>query len=293
MLDVILNMLFTGTLNGAVLTLVALGYSLIYGVGGIMNLSHGAYFMLTGYILLWMLGLPISLNPLLIVVFALTIVTIIGALTYILLVKPLQDSPINVILITFAVAFLVEQLVTFISGNDSKTISELILIDGYTEFLGVSMQYHYILVIVLSLMIVLFFGIFISKSKIGKSIRAVSQDREAATLMGINANRILLYTFIIATFLSATAAFLYLPGDALDGPGMGWRYLTNSFAVVILGGLGSLGGSVLGAFIIGYSSSFTLYFIPNGAAWTHLIPLIIIVVMLIIRPQGLFGKGEH
>jgi len=158
--------------------------------------------------------------------------------------------------------------------------------------LGYPIVHQYVFLIIMSIIIVLLFALFINKSKLGKSIRAVSQDREASELMGINSNRILLYTVMISALLAGSAAFLYLPGASLDGPSMGWGYLTNSFAIVILGGMGSLVGSVVGAFIVGYTIQFTNIFIPNGPSWAHLVPIIVIVVMLLIRPQGLFGKKE-
>jgi branched-chain amino acid transport system permease protein len=285
------DFIFFGTLNGAVLSLIALGYSLVYGVGGIMNLAHGAYFMLTGYMLLW--GIPIFPDFLfLTVIFTLIIVTIIGGLTYILLIKPLQDTHVGVVLITFGLAFALEQFVLIISGTDSIAISDYVIFTGTTEIFGYSMANQYIFFIAVSLAIVLLFALFISKSKLGKSIRAVSQDREAAVLMGINANRVLLYTVMISAFLASIAASLYLPAAALSGPGMAWTYLTSSFAVIILGGMGSLVGSVVGGYIMGFITSFTSIFIPNGPSWAHVVPLIVIIIVLIIRPQGLFGKKE-
>ncbi|KKM07328.1 hypothetical protein LCGC14_1735040 [marine sediment metagenome] len=311
MIEDIMNMLFNGTLNGAVYALVALGYSLVYGVGGVMNLAHGAYFMVTGYTLLWLVKSPYYImlvgvtNPFvagfLIVALALLIITITGGLSYILLIKPLQHSQVGVVLGTFGLAFFIEQIVMVISGTEAWTITELQLVQGVTVFLGYSMINQYILLIIISVIIVSLFAVFISKSKLGKSIRAVSQDHEAASLMGINANRVLLYTVMISALLAGIAAFLYLPGAAISGPSMGWSFLTNSFSVVILGGMGSLVGSVVGAFIIGYSISFTQVFINivitptiriQGPSWAHLIPIIIIIIVLLIRPRGLFGKKE-
>ncbi len=290
----IMNMLFNGTLTGAVYALIAMGYSLVYGVGGVMNLSHGAYFMLTGYLLLWMLQTPFFIGlEWLTVVFALIIITVIGGLTFLLLVKPLQDSHIAVVIATFGLAFLFEQIVMISpSGTEVWSIGQLRLFQGYTMVFGYPIIHQYVFLIVMSIVIVLLFALFINKSKLGKSIRAVSQDREAAGLMGINANRILLYTVMISALLAGLAAFLYLPGASLDGPAMGWGYLLNSFAVVILGGMGSLIGSVVGAFIVGYVISFTNVFVPYGPSWAHLVPIIIIIVILLIRPQGLFGKKE-
>ena len=291
MIEDIINMIFNGTLNGAVLSLIALGYSLVYGVGHIMNLAHGAYFMLTGYLLLW--GLRIFPGLLFLnVIFVVAIVTIIGGLTYILLIKPLQDSQVGVVLITFGLAFAIEQIVLINFGTDSVSISKYLIFTETTDFFGFPMADQSIFFIVMSLAIVSLFALFISKSKLGKSIRAVSQDREAAVLMGINANRTLFYTVVISALLASVAGSLYLPGAALTGPSMGWSYLTSSFAVVILGGMGSLVGSVVGGYIVGFLTSFTSVFIPNGPSWAHLVPLIVILIVLIIRPQGLFGKKE-
>jgi branched-chain amino acid transport system permease protein len=291
----IMNFLFTGALTGSVYALIALGYSLVYGVGGIMNLSHGAYFMFTGYMLLWLLSIPIFAGlEFLTAIIALILITIIGGLTYLLLIKPLQESHVAVVIVTFGLAFLLEQIVTASpSGTEVWSIYQLKLAEGFTFFLGYPIIHQYVLLIIISLAVVILFALFISKSKLGRSIRAVSQDREAATLMGINANRVTLYTVMISAFLAGLAAFLYLPGSTIDGPSMGWRYLTNSFAVVILGGMGSLVGSVVGAFIIGYTISYTNIFIPvYGPAWAHLVPILVIIVMLLIRPRGLFGKKE-
>ena len=287
----IINFLFNGTLNGAVLSLIALGYSLVYGVGHIMNLAHGAYFMLTGYFLLWFIAFWPNytfFNAFIAVV----IVTIIGGLTYILLIKPLQDTSVGVVLITFGLAFFLEQLALIISGTESYAVNDYVMIPGTTSIFGYSIINQFLFVIIMSLIIVSLFALFINKSKLGKSIRAVSQDREAATLMGINANRILLITVMISALLASMAAILYLPAAALNGPSMGWEMLTSSFAVVILGGMGSLVGSVIGGYIVGFVTSFTSIFIPYGPSWAHVIPIVVIIIMLLIKPEGLFGKKE-
>ena len=314
MVNEIMNFLFNGTLQGAVLALVAIGYSLVYGVGHIMNLAHGAYFMITGYLLLSLstylfpgfLGFTASsggfenfMVGLLMVVLALLIITIIGGLSYLLLIKPLQETSVGVVLVTFGLAFFFQQLImTTEFGSETWSISNFAFFSGSTDVFGLPLINQYIFLIITSIIVVVVLAIFINKSKLGKSIRAVSQDREAATLMGINSNRVLLYTVMISAFLAGVAAVLYLPGGTIDGPHMGFTYLTNSFAVVILGGMGSIFGSVVGAFIIGFVGSFTTVILPvfipgfPGASWAHIIPLIIIVVMLIIRPQGIFGKKE-
>ncbi|MFX1325139.1 MAG: branched-chain amino acid ABC transporter permease, partial [Promethearchaeota archaeon] len=277
----IINFLFSGTLNGAVFSLVALGYSLVYGVGHLMNLSHGAYFMLTGYLLLWFVNRVIFFNTFIAlivnIVLAIAIVTAIGGVTYVLLIKPLQDTSVGVVLVTFGLAFFFEQIVLIISGTESYALTQYSLtqlfprLPSSIELFGYSIISQYIFLIVMSLIIVIAFAIFINYSKLGKSIRAVSQDREAATLMGINSNRILFYTVMISAFLASIAGALYMPAAAINGPSMGWEFLTNSFAVVILGGMGSLVGSIVGAYIVGFVTSFTSIYIPNGPSWAHIV----------------------
>ncbi len=290
----LLEMLYVGSADGAITALVAIGFSLVYGVGGVTNLAHGAYFMLAGYMLLWILTWGPIFSELiwLSVVIVLVIIAFIGALSYLVLIKPLQNSHINMILITFAFAFFLELIVKEISGTQPEPIDQYKLSDIIVVIGGVSMEVRVLLQIIIGLITVAIFGLFINKSKLGKSIRAVSQDKEAATLMGINSDRILLYTFIIASFLAGFAAYLAIPGANLMGPSMGWNYLTNSMAVVILGGLGSLTGSVVAAFILNYAMSFTLVFIPKGEIWTAIVPMVVIVVMLLVRPRGIFGKKE-
>ncbi len=291
MLSDIMNFLFNGTLNGAVLSLIALGYSLVYGVGHVMNLAHGSFFMLTGYLMLWFLKILVDLIWIS-VILSLLIIVVIGGLTYILLIKPLQDTSVGVVLITFALAFFIEQYVLIVSGTESYALNDYMIIEGVTEVFEYKMLNQFIFFIVASIVIVSVFALFINKSKLGKSIRAVSQDREAATLMGINSNRVLLITVMISAFLASIAGVLYMPAAAINGPAMGWEFLTSSFSVVILGGMGSLVGSVIGGYIVGYATSFTSIFLPNGPSWAHLVPIIIIVVILLVRPQGLFGKKE-
>ncbi len=198
----ILNFLFNGTLNGAILSLIALGYSLTYGVGHIMDLANGAYVMTTGYLLLWFLKLMPGLEIVSVIIAVIT-VTIIGGLSYLLLIKPMQETPVGAVLITFALAFFIEQFILIIYGTESYSITNYIVIGGFSEVFEFRMINQFIFLIIVSLIIVSLFALFINKSKLGKSIRAVSQDREAASLMGINSNRTLLYTLMISAFLAS------------------------------------------------------------------------------------------
>jgi branched-chain amino acid transport system permease protein len=154
--------------------------------------------------------------------------------------------------------------------------------------LGVTFPTQFVVAFFGSLLLVSLVTLFISKAKIGKSIRAVAQDREAAMLMGINADRILMLTVALSAFLAGVAAVLYVPAAVLS-PDMGWTTLLTAFSVVVLGGMGSVPGSVLGAFFISYAGNFCT-FVLDQPSFATLLPLFVMLVVLVVRPRGLLGK---
>ncbi|MEJ2251795.1 MAG: branched-chain amino acid ABC transporter permease [Candidatus Lokiarchaeota archaeon] len=282
--QLIIQIILFGTIQACVYALLAIGFTLVYGVGGILNLAHGAFYMLAGYFLFWfyrIVGMPFAM------LIALILITGVGAVIYLTLVKHLQDREIGIVLITFALGFFIQQFISVIGGTKNHTTATII--PGSTSLFGVVFETQDLIIIFASLIVVAAIAIFIKKSKLGKSIRAVAQDKEGAMLSGINANRVLLYTFMLSALLAGVAAVLYVPSAAIY-TNMGWDMLVNAFAVVVLGGLGSIRGSVIAAFIIGYTQNLVINLISPSLS--GVIPLIIIVIVLIVRPQGLFGKKE-
>ncbi|MFW9951178.1 MAG: branched-chain amino acid ABC transporter permease, partial [Candidatus Thorarchaeota archaeon] len=254
--------------------------------------AHGAFYIITTYIYYWFyanvtefLSIPGIVWG---IIIGLVVVVGIGALVYFGLIEPLKKSHVGVVIVTFAFAFFIEQFVSI--SVDSIYHDMPNLIPGSFNFFGVNLYYHYILIIICSFGLIGLITFIINKFKIGKSIRAVAQDPDAAELMGINVNKILAYAVMISAFLAGVAAILYVPVDIV-APHIGWTVLMNSFSIVILGGLGSLPGSVLGSLIISYANAFT-NFVLNMPEFSALIPIIVIVLVLIIRPRGLFGKKE-
>jgi branched-chain amino acid transport system permease protein len=282
------EMLIYGAVQGSIFALLAIGFSLVYGVGGILNLAHGAFYLITGYLILWfipLLGVGGSMF------LSLPLITLVGIVVYLALIRPLQKTLVGVVIITFGFAFFTEYFIRVVETArvgviTFQTIPELI--GGYTTFLGIKLQLQFVLAFFASLLVVTLVTLFISKAKIGKSIRAVAQDREAAMLMGINADRILMVTVALSALLAGVAAVLYLPTFAVS-PDIGWTTLLTAFSVVVLGGMGSIPGSVVGAFLISYADDFCT-FILNQPAFGGLVTLIVIIVVLVIRPQGLLGK---
>ncbi len=293
LIEELLSFIISGAIQGSIYSLLALGFSLVYGVGGILNQAHGAFYVIATYLMYVFIKDVAGLGFILGIIFGLGITTIIGGLMYLLLIKPLKESHVGVVIVTFAFAFFIEQIVGILVDKIYHKIPDYFLYFGvdpeYFTVLGVDIQYQSLIIIIVAIVLVVLTTIFIKKSKLGKSIRAVAQDSEAAELMGINVDKILAYTLMISAFLAGVAAIINGPLGTV-APHIGWPILINSFAIVVLGGLGSLPGSVIGAFILAFASKFTDSFIDP--IFGALIPIVVIVVMLVIRPRGLFGKKE-
>ncbi|TFF94419.1 MAG: branched-chain amino acid ABC transporter permease [Promethearchaeota archaeon] len=291
------QLLIYGVIFGSILALLASGYSLVYGVGGVINLAHGAFYLLTAYMIFWFVDGNVLAYPIAIIV-ALIFITILGAIVYIAFIEPLEKyGEVSVLIVTFAIAFLIERAILLYEGakvGELQSISLDYFIPGGAYFLGVFVYYHDIIIIITAIIVLSLLILFIKKSRLGKSIRAVSQDKDAAKLMGINVDKILMFTVAFSAFLAGLAAILYVPKTNIM-PYYGWDYLLLAMSVVVLGGMGSLAGSLIGAYLISFLRYFVLLFIdfPFGTAFAGLTHLAIIIIMLIIRPRGILGKKER
>lgn len=290
----IIEILIFGSSLGLILAIISLGYSLVYGVGGVINLSHGMFYFLSGYLIFSFtspeyLGLDYALG----VFLGLTIITVIGALSYFALIKPFRDNEIMVMIATFALGFLIQQTIMLIEHLvPGYTFLQFpSFISGAVSIFGILFSYHEIFIMIISSVVIVLLIIFIKKSRFGKAIRAVSQDQDAAQLMGINIDSVLLFTVTLSAFLAGFAAFLYVPEEPLD-MASGWHFLLLSMSVVILGGMGSIPGTVIGAFILSFATYICQYFIDPYFNLSSILYLIVIIVMLMIRPRGILGKKE-
>jgi branched-chain amino acid transport system permease protein len=294
---IFVDVLIYGAVLGSILALLASGYSLVYGVAGVLNLAHGAFYVLAGYFVFWFVDSGILAYPYAIVL-GLVFITIIGAVVYLALIKPIEQNEIAVMIVTFALGFFIQQGILVVETAKPGVLEPATLpsfIEGQLNIFGTIVSIQSLVVLLGSLIIMVILIIFIKKSKLGKSIRAVSQDKEAAELMGINVSRILMFTVAVSALLAGLAAVLYAPEVGLDAQIMVWDYLLLSMSVVVLGGLGSIPGSLIGAFVISYAKFITLYYIdlPLNTAFSSLIHLALIIVVLIIRPRGILGKKER
>ena len=278
------DLLIYGAISGAVYALLALGFTLVYGVAEILNMAHGALYMLGVYAFVILFSF-FHLDLLSSIILATIFVGFVGIAVY-GLIRSVVDEVLPVLVVTLGATLVIQQLSIIQFG--ARDIRVPPMISGIVTLLGVKILQDRLLALALSLCLIFVLWIFISRSKIGLAMRAVAQDREVAMLMGINTERVYMLTILISGSLAAVAGMLIT--RPVVNPNIWQTPLYMSFAIVVLGGLGSIKGSLVGAFIIGYAENAVLYLVPEGQYLKGAVALAVMVIVLVLRPAGIFGK---
>ena len=280
------ELIITFTLvNGGVYALLAIGFSLIFGVARLLNLAHAAFFMLAAYGLYYFirllgLGYPES------IVLTLVIVTLIAILAYRFLIDRVREHHAAVLLITIALAMIMENVMLWLFGGELRGVP--LLAQGYVIISGVKVASQNILTMGVVAVIIIIVQLLLSKTKLGIAIRATAQDPEVANLMGISVSKILLITMAAATALAVAAGILLTPLRGAS-PTMWGPIMVTVMVIVVLGGLGSIKGSIIGAFIIALVEQLSIFLLPEGGYLVDTFILLAMVIVLVVRPGGLFG----
>ncbi|MFC0284556.1 branched-chain amino acid ABC transporter permease [Camelimonas abortus] len=279
-----LQILVYGAVTSAIYAMLAVGFTLIFGVARILNLAHGAFYALgayAAYTLTIVAGLPLLPAAVLSVLF----VAAFGVAMERFLVRPLRHSQLSVLMITLAVSLAVEQALFLIYGSEYRNVPSFVA-DKVSIF-GVDISGQRLLALAVGVVVLGGLWLFIQRTRLGAAILAVSQDAEAARYMGIPTDRIFSLVMAISAGTAALAGIMVAPFLTVQ-PTMGLLPMVKAFAIVIVGGLGSIPGSIVAALMLGYSETIVAYLISTS--WTELVSLVAVVVTLVIRPAGLFGR---
>jgi len=279
------DILVTGLVNGGVYALLAIGFSLIFGVARIVNIAHTAFYMLAAYCfytLLTKTGLGFVLSGLI----AVSAVTLFSVICYRLVIEPVREHEAAVLIATIALALIFQELMLYTFGGHFLGIPSTL--EGSMRFLGVSIPYQRLLILVVAGVMLAAVWFILYRTRLGLAIRATANDLEVANLMGMNVNRVAMATVAISVALASVAGVVVAPVFVVD-PFMWLGPLVTMLAIVVLGGLGSLKGSLIGALIIGYVEAITVFAVPAGAYLKGAVALMIMVAVLLARPEGLFG----
>jgi len=279
------GILVIGLVRGGIYALLAVGFSLIFGVARMINLAHTCFYMLAAYGIYTFASL-LGLHPIVSIILSLAATTIIGIGTYKLFIDRVREHHVTVLLITLALAMVFQESMLLAFG--SHYLGAPSFVSGYWQIIGVKVSYQHLLTFGAVLVVLLGMWTLLSKTRLGIAIRATAQDSEIAGLMGINVSRILLITMGIAAALAAVAGIVVAPTLVLE-PHMWTHPLIMMMAIVVLGGLGSVKGSFIGAFIIGFIEVMVVFLVPEGAFLKGAIALLAMVIILLVRPEGLFG----
>ena len=286
MASLIIQLLIIGTLQGGTYALAAFGLSLIFGVSNVLNLAHGQFLMLGG-LLTFVLFTATKWNPLLL---SLILIPLFFAMGYLFekgLIRPLlgrkgHELVIASILVTLGASLAIEDITSFLWGPEEKSISYIIPSLNIGSMVISSVRLLGLLFITVLTVAV---HLFLKKTYTGRALRATTQDRQGAMLMGVNTFRIGSITFGIGTILASAAGVFYVILFTIT-PFIGIPLSIKYLCIIVMGGLGSLYGSLVGGLILGITEALTGFFAPH---WSETAAFFILVAILLIRPRGLFG----
>lgn len=281
----LIQQILNGLVVGSVYTLIALGLTIIFGILGIAHFAHGSVAMFGGYLTYWLMQ-TLGVNMLLAMPLAMVVGALLGVAIERLAYHPVRnDPPINAFIIALGLTMLIEKLNLLMFGADQVIVPSPF--SDVFEFGDVVVPELRAYVFVIAVVLVVAMTMFINKSWMGSAIRAVAQNRSAAVLMGVNVNRVSMIVFALSSALAVAAGALIGALFAV-APGVSGGLVIKGFAVLILGGLGSIPGAIVGGLILGVSESLSAGFLSSG--YKDVISFVIMIGVLLLRPEGLMRK---
>ncbi|QKF82631.1 branched-chain amino acid ABC transporter permease [Halarcobacter ebronensis] len=294
-MDIFLQQLINGLTIGSLYALVALGYTMVYGVMKLINFAHGDLVAFSAYVGLTifsqLFGSSATSFVSVIIIFVLTsiIVAFVGVLLERLAYRPLRTAPrLSAVVSALGAALVIQNGIMLIWGPNMLIFPADLLPNTTWNIGGVIITFTQVCILILSAVLMAALYIFINKTKMGTAIRATAIDQDAAKLMGINVNRIIMIIFIIGSILGAIGGLfigLYYRALIFD---MGWLYGLSAFIAAIIGGIGSIPGAMIGGLLLGLFNALIAGYISTE--WAETFTFILLIIILIVRPTGILGE---
>ena len=287
-LSTILRQIINGLQSGSIYALVALGYSMVYGIIMLLNFAHGDIIMIGAYIA-WLCVARFALNPVFAILFAILGCVLLGVSIEKIAYKPLRNSPrISLLITAIGISFLLENAAQMIFGAGAQVIPPFFTVPnasiGQVEIPGTA-----IVTVAVTALSMVALTLLIQKTKMGKAMRAVSEDTGAAQLMGININRTISFTFAIGSALAGIGSVLYCTAYPQATATMGSMLGLKAFVAAVLGGIGSIPGAMIGGFAIGLAEA--LVSAAGLSVWKDGVVFAILIVVLLVKPTGILGRS--
>jgi branched-chain amino acid transport system permease protein len=289
-LSTYIELLISGLVLGSIYALMSVGLTLIYGITKVLNYAQGSLFTLTAYLAFVFFSNFVSMNYFVVFFITLALMAVIGFVFEKIFIRPVRRLPgwdFTVIIVTLGTALLIDNLFLVIFGPLQKTLPRAF--EGSLVLGAFRITKHNLFIIVAALLTIVILDRFLSKTRVGMSMRAVAQSSEGARIVGLDVDKVFGYSFATAGVLAGIAGILLTP-RTLIYPLVGWPVFQKGLVVMVFGGLGSIKGTLYAAFILGMVEIIISYVF--GARWALPVFIIILIVVLVFRPKGLAGRWQ-
>ena len=284
-MELILSTLINGLSLGGIYAMIALGYTMVYGIAKMLNFAHGDIIMVGGYVIYVFMSFH---NPLLAIGMAVIFCVMLGIVIEKIAYKPLRGaSPLAVLITAIGVSYLLQSLAQIIFGSANKMVT--VYDFKSIKLWGISIQVSSLVTLAVTVVVMIVLTLFIKYTRTGRAMVAVSEDKGAAQLMGINVNKIITITFAIGSALAALAGLFYLLKAPSISSTLGAMPGIKAFTAAVIGGIGSIPGAMLGGILLGVVESIS-YKITAIAPYTDAIEFSILIIILLVKPTGFLGK---
>ena len=286
--ELFLQFLVNGIALGSLYALIAIGYTIIYGVVQLINAAHGEFFMVTAFLTMWgvmQYGMPWYVS----FVIAMLIVVALGLFVDRIAYRPLREQKTSSFIGAISVSFLLQNLFVVLFTSRAKPFPHPAILDQVLNFGNVALPVVNIFIVAVSIILFLMLFFLVTHTDIGRAMRAVSKDIEVAQLMGVNPNKIIAFAFILSTSFAAVGAFMYCSKFPYVDPFTGVIPGLKAFIGAVMGGIGSIPGAMVGGFILGLGEIMIVAFFPDLTSFRDIIAYIILILFLLFRPGGIFN----
>ena len=282
-----IDLLLSGITVGSLYALIAIGYTMVYGILRLINFAHGDIFMMAGFFMVYIsASMPMAVAIPVVLIMTVALGLLIESAAY----KPLRSAPrMSVMISAIGVSYLLQNLATYITGGLARPYPEIPFLKGTFMLGALKIKVITVVTPLLTVLLVIALVLFINHTKTGMAMRAVSRDFDTARLMGIKVNNIISVTFIIGSFLAGVGSILYFSNYGQVSPTIGAMPGLKAFVAAVFGGIGSIPGAVLGAYIIGICESLIK---ANDAIaiFSNAFTFALLILVLLFKPNGMFGE---
>jgi branched-chain amino acid transport system permease protein len=285
---VLSQLIVNGVIAGAIYTLFAVGFALMYQTTRFFHFAHGAVYTFGAYFA-YLFSIQLGVERIIAFPLACVATMVVGVGLEVLVYKPMRRrkaTDLTLLIASLGLYIVLQNIISMLWGDDTKTMRTGVVVEGH-EFLGARVTDVQIVIIVTSIVSIALMAIIMTRTKFGKTLRALANDPELARLSGINSDRYIMYAFAVGSFLAAVAAIM-ISFDTDMTPTMGFNALVKGVIAVIIGGMGSLPGAALGGLLLGLAENLGVYWLPSK--WQDTIAFVILILFLLFRPYGILGK---